>query len=730
MKIIKKKILGSIGVLTVFFIVMFVLTRTAQNGVKTTEILPQINPDPVYVECEEGEELKVSLLAEKDFQISGFQILIVNISEESKGTLRIALTDRESDILMNQVVPVETITPGKWVSVAGNVSFTAGEEYQLSILADSSEPYFMQVPEGWGKNLPFEEKVWLNEEELEYGISLGINQVESTKITYGEIFYYSVPACILFTVVLLLGIGFGFEKMLETLRKIPVGKWIDRFGSDLFLVVLFGVVCISIYSRAYLKGVYISADSTGYMREAINLVNGNGFQYDGMAGYQSWFANWPILYPMIIAFVMMITGTNAYLASKLVSMLTVAVILIVFRICFKKDAWIYALCLTNIGFLNLCYYTWSEIPFILFQLGFALTLAKILKEESSTLWSYALLGGMGLGCFLTRYYGVYVWIVTGIYILGLFILFRKKGDRKLFYKSIKLTVTAFVSGMLSVAYLFMNKIMNGMASGVSRTMWWDDYRMLTNDLIESLLTEFFNVFSMQIPEVIENFPYHLKVFVVLLILVGLGWFIVRNCKSFTRESVMITMAVMYYIIFICIRYVSSMDSFYFRFFEPATFLFCIGIIGLLLPYLKGRKAFGYFASAVTILIILAGMAIFENGGMNHEDIYYEAIAEQWDEAYEEIPQKSVIIFNDIDYRASWYRPDVIDGTITPSDTLDSIRENYYGSEYLCIKAEFVETMLESGEYEEEVHNWLEEGLKTQESEKNYVVLSLRQEAGK
>lgn len=725
MKSVKKKILEISCVLIVFAAAMLVLTHTAKNGVKTTEVIPQINPDPVYVECENGKELKISIFPKTDFQISGFQILIVNISEESTGTFRMSLADKDSNILMEQVVPIETITPGKWVMIPGNVSFKNGEEYFLTVLADENEPYFMQVPKGWGENLPFDEKVWLNNQELPYGISLGISRVESTSVTYGEIFYYSIPVCILVTMVLVAGIWFGFGNLLEVIKKNPMKKWIDKFGNDLFLILVFGAVCISIYSRAYLNGIYISADSTGYMREAINLVNGNGFQYDGLAGYQSWFANWPILYPVMIALVMVVTNTNAYLASKLLNMLIVAVILVVFRICFRKDAWIYALCLTNIGFLNLCYYTWSEIPFMLFQLCFALTLAKILKEERPSIRSYVLLGSMGLGSFLTRYYGIYVWIVAGIYILTLFVLFRQKGDKNYLHKSVKLTITAFISGVLSIAYLLMNKLMNGMASGVSRTMWWDDYEMLTNDLIESLLTEVTNIFSMQIPELIENFPYHLKLFVVWMILIGLGWFLVRNWKPFTLETVMIVMAVMYYVIFICIRYVSSMDSFYFRFFEPATFLFCIGMIGFLLPYFKGKKPFQYFASVATILMILAVISVFENGGMNRTDVYYEVASAQWDEVYKEIPQKSVIIFNDIDYRASWYRPDVIDGTITPADTLESIRTTYYGSDYLCIKAEFVKTMLESGEYETGVHSWLEAGLNKMEQEDCYVILSLK-----
>ena len=64
MKCLKKKILGICCVLFFFAAAMLVLTHTAQNGVSTTEVLPQINPDPVYVECEKGKELKVAIIPE------------------------------------------------------------------------------------------------------------------------------------------------------------------------------------------------------------------------------------------------------------------------------------------------------------------------------------------------------------------------------------------------------------------------------------------------------------------------------------------------------------------------------------------------------------------------------------------------------------------------------------------------------------------------------------------
>ena len=723
-KQIIKKIFYSMAGMLVFIAAMLVLTHTAQNGVKTTEILPTINPDPVYVECGMGKERNVSITAKRDVHISGFQLLLVNLSEDSSGTLRIAVTDSNANLLMNETVPVASITPGKWITVSGDVSLLEKESYEISILADGSEPYFMQVPEGWGEALPFEETVWEDEEALPYGISLGILEVEPTKVTYGDIFYYSIPCCVILFLLFLLVIWLGKDKLLHLANRIPYRDWAVKYGNDIFLLLLFAVICCCIYSNAYLNGIYISADSTGYMREAVNLVNGNGFSYDELAGYHTWFANWPILYPLLIAGVMVITKTNAYLASKILTMLLVGVFLLIFRVAFRKDAWLYALCLTNIGFMELCYYTWSEIPFMVFLLLFGLGLARILKEREPAAKWYVLLGATGIGAFLTRYYGIYVWFVTGLYILLLVWQFGKKRERVYLRKACRLTLTAFLSGCLSMAYLLLNKRMNGMASGVSRTMWWDDYQVLTNDLIETLLTEFFNIFSISMPTWIENFPYSIKVFVVLIIVVGVSLFVFRNAKHFSRESVLITMAVMYEIIFIGIRYVSSMDTFYFRFFEPATFLLCVGILGLLLPYLKGKPGVRFFAGSVTVLLVLVVTSLFLNGGMNMKDCYYQAVTAQWDEAYAEIPQKSVIIFNDIDFRSSWYRPDVVDGTITPQDTLESIRSTYDGSDYLCIRVEFAKTMLDSGEYGQEVHRWLEEGVHAAGEKGTYVILPL------
>ena len=50
-------------------------------------------------------------------------VLLVNIAQDSRGTVRFAVTDEDSGILVSQVIPVETITPGKWFTIDGDMTF-------------------------------------------------------------------------------------------------------------------------------------------------------------------------------------------------------------------------------------------------------------------------------------------------------------------------------------------------------------------------------------------------------------------------------------------------------------------------------------------------------------------------------------------------------------------------------------------------------------------------------
>ena len=111
--------------------------------------------------------------------------------------------------------------------------------------------------------------------------------------------------------------------------------------------------------------------------------------------------------------------------------------------------------------------------------------------------------------------------------------------------------------------------------------------------------------------------------------------------------------------------------------------------------------------------------------LDGEDAYYHDLCAQWDDMYKEIPEKSVVIFSDLDFRSSYYRPDVIGGEIRPENSFTDIQAMYYGSEYLCIKRENVEVMLASGEYEPTMAAKMEEAVKKLQDNQEYAIISLR-----
>lgn len=715
--------------LIVFAGIMLVLTHSAKNGRETIARLPDITESPIYVKCVENETLEAEITMKEDLSISGIQLLLVNLSSESRGSIHVSMRDAEQNVLLENTIPVNTIVSGNWFSVNGDAQLLKGERYTVSVLPDGSDPYFMQVSEEEGKELPFTQEVKVAGILQETGISMGVNEVRPVSMTFGEIFYYSVPFTILLLIAGILYVVLGKEKIVSVLGKIPAKEWCSRFGNDVFLLLLFVFSCLGIYSEAYMKGVHISSDSAGYLREAVNIANGNGFYYDKMAGYDNWFANWPIVYPLLIAGVMFVTGTDAYLASKILSMILVALLLIVLRIFYKKEAWIYALCVLNTGFLTLTYYTWSEVPFMLFLVLFVLFFAGIIQKKEPSVKQYICLGMAGLFCFLTRYFGIYVWIVTGVYILYYAYQYHQKKERFLWNKAVGLTVTAFLSGVLSLGYLLLNKVKNGRASGVSRTLWWDDYETLTNDLIHSLLVEICNVFGIQIPDFVSAYPYHLQVILLAVIGILLAVFIKKTVRWESGEGAMITFGCSYYLIFIAIRYVSSMDSFYFRFFEPASFLICLGLFGALLPYVRKKAGMPAFAAVVTVFVLLSIVARVQCEEFDGEKAYYQELTAQWAGDYEEIPERSVVIFSDLDFRSSYYRPDVVSGDIRPEYTWEQLKEIYYGSDFLCIKKEYARTMLEAGIYEETVSSRLREALESEsnklQDDKEYAIISLR-----
>ena len=778
-------ILAAVVIILATVLVMF-LRKPYGGAYDLDKMLPKLGQAPVYVELKDGVTFKTMYTAKKDMSVKGVELLMVHTDEEiDPDVLNPSVHLEVIDMLSSDSAPVWTediylsqIRQGEWSHIPVAFDMLDKHMYSYEFTPVGCNPYFMKV------------------EAYEPGISLGFEVLSDRVVTYGDVFYYSIPLIILASLLAVLIILFGTDRVFATVRK--VWPHSHKIFNIAFLIILFITLSLKIYKTAYIDGIYISADSDGYLREAVNLIAGNAFSYEGLAGYKSHFANWPIIYPAMIASMMLITGANAYLASKYLTIVLLALILIVLYVAFKDKAWIYSLAFTNLGFLGIAYHTWSELPFIIFLMLFAFAMAKIVSLDTVKVSTYICLGSSALAAFLTRYFGMYLWFVAGMYWVLLLILYlRSKSDNGVrpeagksespdktkspshfyFRKLISIAISMGVSGALAFGYLIMNKIRNGNPTGVARGTWWDDYMSLTNDLIRSLVTEVFNVFSLDVPEVIDKMEPRLQVWVILLVNV-LVIALIANCLRkigagtdrtalsegvsgrdktgikgivdalMNPSMVFVTMAVVYYAMFIVIRYRSSMDTFYFRFFAPATILLVMGLIGLMLGGMDGFKSgksstdkdaddacesnaggqcfktpLSVLAVAVTV-ILLADLT--DTAGnmyrMRYEVPYYDIITGTWDEAYSEIPDHSVILWNPMDFRSSWYRPDVYSGDLGMEDTWDDLCERYYGSDHICMLRVDAEVVVNDGSYDASITDRLKEALDMVEPYNSYVVI--------
>ena len=395
------------------------------------------------------------------------------------------------------------------------------------------------------------------------------------------------------------------------------------------------------------------------------------------------------------------------------------------------------------------YHTWSEIPFILFMLIFALSLGRVVSEEDPSVCMYVVLAISGTLCFLTRYFGIFLWVVAGIYWLimlvnevskskenhgALRVIGTLKNNSKLMKKLIGLALSAVISVSVYLFYLIMNKIKNGAPTGVSRSDWWDDYHTLTDDLINSIITEIFNALTLDVPANIAGLDVNLKVWVIIAVDILLVTVILNVLKKNRAENktewlfhpgmVLIVTAIVYYAMFIVIRYRSSMDTFYFRFFAPATLLLVLGLICIILEERRGIGTAACILASVAVLALFTDcMGDIETSG---GDSMYEICAAEWDVAYRDVPERSVVIWSGLDYRSTWYRPDVVGGQLYEDDTMETLRERYYGSEYMCISTEYVDAILAEGNYAAEIKDKIREAsAENMNTSGDYIVIKLR-----
>jgi len=393
---------------------------------------------------------------------------------------------------------------------------------------------------------------------------------------------------------------------------------------NILLLVIFIAVTALVFMRSYFFGAYISPDSTNYLRAAVALRDGYGFHVNAAAGdEQAWFAIWPIGYPAMIALVSFITGTEIYLASKILTVIFLAVIFAMLSGRFGKQAWVYALVVANLGFLQIFWYTWSEQSFILGLLWLSFSITDILRENRIRPASYISVGLVMLFLFFSRYIGAFSVGVTGLLMLYCLVSGISRGKTLNVKKGLLLLLDVLAAAAVMIACLYINKIKSGYATGLERMPINDNPLVLFMRLCIAQIREMQNVFSS-----FFTISEGISIVVCALLVIVVFMFLRRQRGQYQKyispdAFVFFAVGLLYWCSIVAMRFSSQFDGFSYRLLFPASALFELAAVSIILkmrPTLVGKLSSGH-VKWLTAAVIAA--ALFSH---SLEDVYRAARA--------------------------------------------------------------------------------------------------------
>lgn len=479
--------------------------------------------------------------------------------------------------------------------------------------------------------------------------------------------------------------------------------WLERIGKLYFPVMLL-YLGVMILLKAYVSDLYLTPDSVEYLKEAEALLAGKGFYSGALAGYTFWFANWPIGYPVMIALTAALLHRNVYLASKVLTILLIAVFMVLLCRCFRKDAWMYGLFLLNAGVLSIFCYTWSETPFMIALFVFTYALGGIVTRPDAGRKWYVLLAAGGIAAFLLRYFGIMTLLCGGVvFACYLAAVCKKKLQKQAVSAAAttrlrRLFVSLLVQTLVVLAYFLMNRMMNGAASGVSRSTFSDDPVTLTQNLFDAFFAEIFNVFGVAAPQLMSGYSMGAKAAVMAAVFLCCGVLMVHGLRHHKSYAVFFLNGLFYYALFIWIRFHSTMDPFNSRFFAPGSMLLFMGLISFAAERLRGDTK-TVLRLAMLFLLVLACISQTKDlRSARGQQTAYRQFQAIINNDYYEVPEKSAVLYYadnpTYDKKTGFLRPDIlfVDG-IDSEETMDEVFRQYRNSDYLCIRKDVLQSVI-------------------------------------
>ncbi len=444
--------------------------------------------------------------------------------------------------------------------------------------------------------------------------------------------------------------------------KEKLATFLTKYGYIVYAVVFVILYAAILMHEAYFQDFYISHDSANYLREANALRSGYGFNVDGEAGSYKHFAAWPVGYPALIALTSVIFHiSDLYLASKVLSILAVALVIAIAAIRWKERVVLCSLFFFNPGVFQLFLYTWSESVFSVLLFCFCVCAYDSIRKPDKVM-PYVLMFVTSFTAFTVRYFGAVCVVFAGlIFAQHLYrLVFRKEKEVK---KSLLFSfATCMVSGISVLLYLEYNKKMCGYGTGIAREEFNESYSVLLKQLVRALGTELKNLFFLS-----DTIPFQYlggAVGTMCLLVITVLAIVIAIKKKRWEALVLLSFAILYDVMFIMIRFFSTMDIFYYRFFAPVAGIYFTGLVLLIgdtvWETFRKKKAVIYIPALAAVLMLFST----GNLAVQHLSVYqtskYEEEKTAWLKKYENVPANSLCLYaqEDPEYLMLYFRPDV------------------------------------------------------------------------
>lgn len=415
-------------------------------------------------------------------------------------------------------------------------------------------------------------------------------------------------------------------------------------ATNIWLALIFFIYCaFIIFQTIYDENGFITSDSAHYLQLAQNILNGEGLSTENyVAEMSTYFATWPIGYPLLIASISFVTGIGVVWASKIVNMICLLFCLILLERLFGRRSVTVALVFFISTFTALFVYTWSEVPFLLGMLWLIFGLVRYIQTEKMGYVLHLFLAALFL--FLMRYIGLIGGGIIGL--VGFYYLFKKQW---------KPMLTLWITGCLTFAvagiYLAVNYFNTGLMTGMERIPRKETTDEFITMLKEAIVSEF-NFFSVDI-----GAPIWLTIVVVIIALLlfirlkHLGELFTIEKKDILLPLMFLFVGIVYLIGIVYMRATAYFDIFNFRLLGPATFMFVLFIVSWVAAVGK-RSWTNWQLALVTVLLIgfFNNMMLPTYELWTSDDPSYQETVAHVQADYDEIPEESIVAFENIHAR--------------------------------------------------------------------------------